>query len=64
MNEIVIKGGNQYDELETSLSNELQELEKQRQLEQELRNIKSDVEIKRWEKVDVAVQTHYFDIAA
>lgn len=42
----------------------LQELEKQRQLEQELRNIKSDVEIKRWEKVDVAVQTHYFDIVA
>ncbi|KAL9542887.1 hypothetical protein MBANPS3_008388 [Mucor bainieri] len=40
----------------------LQELEKQRQLEQELRDIKSDVEMKRWEKVDVAVQTHYFDI--
>lgn len=42
----------------------LQELEKQRQLEQELRDIKSDSEIKRWEKVDVAVQTHYFDIVA
>ncbi|EPB87690.1 hypothetical protein HMPREF1544_05471 [Mucor circinelloides 1006PhL] len=40
----------------------LQELEKQRQLEQELRDIKSDIEMKRWEKVDVAVQTHYFDI--
>ncbi|GAN04887.1 hypothetical protein MAM1_0076d04353 [Mucor ambiguus] len=39
----------------------LQELEKQRQLEQELRDIKSDIEMKRWEKVDVAVQTHYFD---
>lgn len=40
----------------------LQELEKQRQLAQELRDIKSDIEMKRWEKVDVAVQTHYFDI--
>ncbi|KAL7325796.1 hypothetical protein PS15p_208234 [Mucor circinelloides] len=40
----------------------LQELEKQRQLEQELRDIKSDIEMRRWEKVDVAVQTHYFDI--
>ncbi|KAK4519736.1 uncharacterized protein ATC70_009976 [Mucor velutinosus] len=40
----------------------LQELGKQRQLEQELRDFKSDIEMKRWEKVDVAVQTHYFDI--
>ncbi|CEP19353.1 hypothetical protein [Parasitella parasitica] len=39
-----------------------QELQKQRQLEQELRDIKSDIEMKRWEKVDIAVQTHYFDI--
>lgn len=42
----------------------LQELEKQRRLEQELRDIKSDIETKRWEKVDVAVQTHYFGIVA
>lgn len=35
------------------------ELDRRMQLEQELRNVKLDNETKRWEKVDVAVQTNF-----
>jgi hypothetical protein len=37
----------------------LVELDHRLQLEQELRDVKSDNEMKRWEKVDVAVQTNF-----
>lgn len=37
----------------------LKELEARRQVEQELREKMSEIEIKRWEKVDVAVQTPF-----
>jgi hypothetical protein len=35
------------------------ELDRRLQLEQELRDVKSDNEMKRWQKVDVAVQTNF-----
>lgn len=37
----------------------LQETATRRQLEKELRDVKAEVEIKRWERVHAAVQTHF-----
>ncbi|KAG0745917.1 hypothetical protein G6F57_002692 [Rhizopus arrhizus] len=44
---------------EKHLSELLEETESKKKLEQELRNLKAEVEMKRWDRVHTAVQTHF-----